>query len=75
MDVYRATKYVSKCCEDLYASDYKARDAADLFGYIRGLDASEIVVYEDLYKLLTILTGTCIRIITEMEVKSDGYKT
>lgn len=72
MDVYLATKYVKTCCEDLYTSEYKARDAADTFGYIRGLDAAEAVEYEDLYKLLVILTGACIRVISEMEViKSD----
>lgn len=71
MDEYLATKYVLKCCEDLKTSEYKASDAADLFGYIKGLDAAEALVYEDLYKLLTILTGACIRIISEKERAAD----
>ena len=71
MNGYSAAKYVLKCCEDLETSEYKGRDSADTFGYIRGLAAAKALDWEDLYKLLVILTGTCIRIISEKEVKSD----
>jgi len=74
MNVYLATKYVLRCTEDLYTSEYKSRDAADLFGYIRGLNASGAIDYEDLYKLLLILTGACIRIITAEDFKNSDEK-
>ena len=72
LNVYLAAKYVLRCTEDLYTSEYKARDAADLLGYIRGLNASGAVEYEVLYILLLILTEACVRIITSEDYKNRG---
>lgn len=60
MDVYHATSYVNTNCRLLKESSAPAQDAAEIFGFIKGLVASEAFTYEDVYKITKILTGAVI---------------
>lgn len=60
MDVYDAMSYVNSSSKCLKESSAPAQDAAEIFGYIKGLIASEAFTCEDGYKLLKILTGAVI---------------
>lgn len=60
MDVYQAASYVNTSCRCLKESSAPAQDAAEIFGFIKGLVASDAYTYEDAYKLTKILTGAVI---------------
>ena len=67
MDVYQATSYVNSSCRCLKESSSPAQDASEIFGFIKGLAASEAYTYEDLYKITKILTGTVIDLLQNTE--------
>ena len=71
MDVYQATSYVNTRCKCLNESSAPAKDAAELFGFIKGLDASEAFTYEDTSKILKILTGAVIELLQKEDSKHE----
>lgn len=71
MDVYDAMSYVNRSCRCLKESSAPAQDAAEIFGFIKGLAASETFTYEDLYKITKILTGAVIDLLQNTEDENE----
>ena len=72
MDVYQATSFVNTRCKYLKeGSTAPAQDAAEIFGFIKGLDASEAYTSEDTYKILKILTRAVIDLLQKEDSKHE----